>query len=92
MEKKENAETEEETSEKTGEIQVTLLFNDFSSMFFLSFSASLLSSRINAPRYPQFLHSQIDHSCGRPEAQKTLVEPHFGQNFTLCFSDLRLGF
>jgi hypothetical protein len=45
---------------------------------------------MSAPRYPQFLHSQIDHSCGRPEAQKTLAAPHFGQNFTPRFPVLRL--
>jgi hypothetical protein len=45
---------------------------------------------MNAPRYPQFLHCQIDHSWGKPEAQKTLVAPHFGQNFTPRFPVLRL--
>jgi hypothetical protein len=24
----------------------------------------------------------MDHNCGRPEAQKMLIDPHFGQNFT----------
>ena len=48
---------------------------------------------MNAPRYPQFRHSQIDQRCGRPEAQKRLVDPHFGQNRTPRFAlaDLDLG-
>jgi hypothetical protein len=54
-------------------------------------SANLLSSRINAPRYPQFLQSQTDHNCGKPEAQKTLDEPHLGQNLVFRFLVLRLG-
>lgn len=37
MEKEKNAETEEETTEKKGEIQVRLVFNDFSCMFLFQF-------------------------------------------------------
>jgi hypothetical protein len=90
MEKEANAQTEEETAEKTGKIQVSLVFNNFSCII-LSFSVNLLSSRISASRYPQFLHCQMDHNGGRQEAQKTLVEPHFGQNFTFCVLALRLN-
>ena len=38
---------------------------------------------MKAPRYPQFRHSQMDHRFGRPEAQKRLVDPHFGQERVL---------
>jgi hypothetical protein len=48
---------------------------------------------MKAPRYPQCLQSQTDHIWGKPEAQKTSVEPHLGQNifprssvFDLAFS------
>jgi len=68
----------------------TYFLTFFLAYFSLSFSASLPSSMMNAPRYPQLLHSQIDHSCGRPEAQKTSTAPHFGQNFTPRFPALRL--
>jgi hypothetical protein len=47
---------------------------------------------MNAPRYPQFRHSQIDHRFGRPEAQKTLVDPHFGQERALLFTLACLDF
>ena len=42
-----------------------------------SFAASLPSSRISAPRKPHFLHSIKTKT---EEAQKTSVDPHFGQN------------
>jgi hypothetical protein len=49
---------------------------------------------MNAPRYPQFRHSQIDQRFGRPEAHKRLVDRHLGQDRTPRFAllTLDLGF
>jgi hypothetical protein len=32
----------------------------------------------------------MDQRCGRPEAQKILVDPHFGQNWTPLFEPANL--
>jgi hypothetical protein len=34
----------------------------------------------------------MDQRCGRPEAQKRLVDPHFGQNRTPLLEPVRLDF
>jgi hypothetical protein len=85
MEKEKDAQTEEETAEETRKIQVAYALMFFLSQSILSFSVSLLSSSINAPRYQQSLHSQMDHNCNRLVTQKAFVNQCFGQNSTFLF-------
>jgi hypothetical protein len=70
MEKETHAPTEKETPEKTGKVQVGLFLNIFACIFISESFRQFAIFDGECATVSQFLHFQIDHSCGGPEAQK----------------------